>query len=724
MDTSKKINKLFLENAEGKIVLPNFQRGFEWKVEEQQKKLLSSILALLPIGTILLLEGRKGDFATRQLCYNEEEFEQNEECLYLLDGQQRTSTLRAIFSNLLGGKNDWEERYDKLYKGLRNRWFIDVKKLELENIFGYVDLKFKSVNKTEPSQFLDFITYKTVTKQNKKEWFHPNFSKDSSGKVLDGHKLKNEIAKHLNQAGLIPLYDVFDAVNIQEKSLLDYTLEKLATERMTELKAESVGNDELTVRLLNNVLPEIEELLEIDDSMNEQTINFAWSTLASDWKKDMFNYLTGILDQEMHVIQLPSDEISRATAIYESINKGGVSLNTYDLVVARAARIRSERTLTQKIIDQLKSEISLSEALTSNLKGIINLNWSSIFMGTEKDNKISTIIRDQYLNLLSILSHTNYGEFDKLKIEIIKKEKQLEISPEEINNNTENTVKAIIRACAFLQFRCGKININDLNFKLMLLPIAYVLHSDDIWNSKSSIAKIEYWYWSSLFGGSYRERQVERCINDIKDLYTWIKGGQNPFEERYSRILDNEGYSNKELLLNMINDSTIPSAIQNGILEYVLSNQPRDFYPDKEIFLNPWDIAQQKMTSFGNNINRVLKIEDHHIYPLGAVLNISESSRELRKKGKHILNSPLNRTYITEHANSLISNKSPQEYFRMLPNLTQWGHSISNTNWEKADDETIEEFYERLLTSRYFRLLENIKTELDNLKLVMEHQIS
>jgi uncharacterized protein with ParB-like and HNH nuclease domain len=101
MNTSKEVNKLFLENAEGKLVLPNFQRGFEWKVEEQ-KKLLSSVLTLLPIGSILLLDGKKGDFSTRQLCYNDEDFDQHDECSYLLDGQQRTSTLRAIFSNFIG----------------------------------------------------------------------------------------------------------------------------------------------------------------------------------------------------------------------------------------------------------------------------------------------------------------------------------------------------------------------------------------------------------------------------------------------------------------------------------------------------------------------------------------------------------------------------------------------------------------------------------------------
>jgi hypothetical protein len=142
--------------------------------------------------------------------------------------------------------------------------------------------------------------------------------------------------------------------------------------------------------------------------------------------------------------------------------------------------------------------------------GEVEGTWNSELMGTFKDNKLANPIRDQYLNLLSIFSHTDYDLFENWKVDLIKKEKQLEVSPEKINDNTDVTMISLVRACAFLQFRCGKVNINELNYKLMLLPIAYVLRKDGNWNSKSSLAKIEYWYWASLFGGAYREKQNQR----------------------------------------------------------------------------------------------------------------------------------------------------------------------------------------------------------------------
>ena len=40
------------------ILLPDFQRGFVWKDEEQQRKIVASVLAKMPIGSILLLKSQ------------------------------------------------------------------------------------------------------------------------------------------------------------------------------------------------------------------------------------------------------------------------------------------------------------------------------------------------------------------------------------------------------------------------------------------------------------------------------------------------------------------------------------------------------------------------------------------------------------------------------------------------------------------------------------------
>ncbi|MBO3273601.1 hypothetical protein, partial [Hymenobacter defluvii] len=78
------------------------------------------------------------------------------------------------------------------------------------------------------------------------------------------------------------------------------------------------------------------------------------------------------------------------------------------------------------------------------------------------------------------------------------------------------------KAFAFLHIRCGIEKVSSLSYELMLLPIAYAVANDNFWLSSSHIDKIEYWYWSSLFSGSYREKQNGRCIEDVQQLYQWL----------------------------------------------------------------------------------------------------------------------------------------------------------------------------------------------------------
>jgi uncharacterized protein with ParB-like and HNH nuclease domain len=128
------------ENLKGKLVLPNFQREFVWDLEKQ-KRLLSSFLCVLPVGSLLILKGNKDDFCSRNLCFTDDPLEASDECDYLLDGQQRLSSLTSFFSNLFGDVKDYEINHDNLYGALRNRWFLRLEPKERElDIFGWTNL--------------------------------------------------------------------------------------------------------------------------------------------------------------------------------------------------------------------------------------------------------------------------------------------------------------------------------------------------------------------------------------------------------------------------------------------------------------------------------------------------------------------------------------------------------------------------------------------------------
>ena len=117
----------------------------------------------------------------------------------------------------------------------------------------------------------------------------------------------------------------------------------------------------------------------------------------------------------------------------------------------------------------------------------------------------------------------------------------------------------------------------------MILPIAHCLIDEDIWSNQSAINKIEYWYWSSIFSGHYRESQNSRSIEDISFLLEWIKGdSDNQFEPRENGIFESSVYSDESMLLRdleNVEQYPVPTAIHESILQYVLSCQPVDFLP-------------------------------------------------------------------------------------------------------------------------------------------------
>ena len=92
MDKNKIDFKEIVRKIENKeILLPDFQRGFIWKEEERQRKIVASVLARMPIGSILLLKSKPDEYASKIIGYSEKVKVQdlNDEVEFLLDGQQR-----------------------------------------------------------------------------------------------------------------------------------------------------------------------------------------------------------------------------------------------------------------------------------------------------------------------------------------------------------------------------------------------------------------------------------------------------------------------------------------------------------------------------------------------------------------------------------------------------------------------------------------------------------
>jgi hypothetical protein len=87
------------------ILLPDFQRRFVWDKEEKQASLIASVLAKMPIGSVLMLTVKADEYAYRKIgCKTRKRADElgiSGEVNALLDGQQRLTVLANAFSNIV-----------------------------------------------------------------------------------------------------------------------------------------------------------------------------------------------------------------------------------------------------------------------------------------------------------------------------------------------------------------------------------------------------------------------------------------------------------------------------------------------------------------------------------------------------------------------------------------------------------------------------------------------
>ncbi len=699
MDT---LGDLLDEEKSGKLVLPDFQREFVWDIN-QQRNLIATVLVRIPISSLLILEGKKGDFAEKVMCMKRSFVTENHDCekYYLLDGQQRLSTMKNCFSNIYSmntGDKDWKEIFKNIDNGkLKYRWFLRVEADEAD-VFGLKYLKFpqgteKAINRLDPSELVDKIVALPVLIKNENEWYSP---KSKPGKFKSDSAAQN----------LVPLF------YLHEKSgTVHDVLNKIAEMHCDNLKE---GWSQLAIDFKEGILANREhekEWLNSSPAADDIEWNEFWKEASETWTSDIFAYLQGIMTTKIQQIILKNNELSRAVVIFENLNKSGTALSTYDLLVARAAKYTTQNdlpSLTKMFEKIIQDNISVKDAKADG-------RYDAQIVGIlESGDNISKNFKNAYIVALSVIMQLKMGSsfkktaLDRLKNEVlayIRRQSILKLESKEIYDYTHIAVMSCLRAITFLTERCGIIRLADLNYRLMLLPISYMMQYDDVWNNPKAWDKIEYWYWSSIFSGRYITNQNLQASEDVVLLYDFIKGSEhNPFKGDAEKILKRELYSDLDMLLQ---PEKVSPAVKDGIASYVLSKEPHDFIDNNGLRLKAADVAK------GNkHDDESLKLELHHIIPLGtAYTNMKEASEKLRKDSGNILNSPLNLTYISRQANKKIGAQSPSEYLKKVYSGAVQDHFIP---LDKMDINNPSE-PEKFLKARYNMLVDEIKNYMASL---------
>jgi hypothetical protein len=111
---SKKYEALFTDIDTGRIKIPMFQRDFVW-TKEQTAKLVDSIIKGFPIGTFILWKTTEEMRAVRNIGNVElPETPKGDAAFYVLDGQQRITSLYAVRKGVVFNKEGEEIDYSQI----------------------------------------------------------------------------------------------------------------------------------------------------------------------------------------------------------------------------------------------------------------------------------------------------------------------------------------------------------------------------------------------------------------------------------------------------------------------------------------------------------------------------------------------------------------------------------------------------------------------------------
>lgn len=687
-----------------KIQLPSFQRSFVWKIKDQQD-LASSLISEIPIGSLLFLKGNFGEFGSRDVgCIAQNQNGQGDTD-FLLDGQQRLSTLQAILSDRFGGK-EWDKVLMETSHNLRHRWTLDVGVREQEeDPFGLNSLMFEGLKLDLEATSVRFKAHKIVKKTyvadpTSAPWYHPA----KSATFNTQQELLLDVAKSAASKQQIPLWELMEKPESDRGSLHSKTLDLIAREKVDFLNARIEGNS-----LEPGVMAALQEINPgLKSNPGKPELQAAVSDLAAQWKVEIRKLLEILVNTTLPFITLPKEEIDRAIEVYQAMNLGGQKLTIFDLLTAKLVRHNPNTNLTQNLVDEIQNwDCEVSEDLWGdNLepdkkpdtwRAVDNNNPLRRSFGVEKDDLTSNF-KSRFSQVISILGGLESGQ--QLNVEMLSEKAVLAISGEDLGQFKSVAAAAILRAWQFLQLRCGIRSEGDLRNQLLLVPLAILLRNQDAFADKSRLSRLEYWYWSSVLTNTYNQRQKENAVGDTKSLIDWIEEGKaNPFTGRRQRVLQDESYSDKNYLVGNSDEVSVGTDVGDYLAQYVISRSPYDFYPKE----NP-----SRMRAWEG----VLQL--HHIVPLGTATTVGESTRKLRNSpDQRVLNSPLNFVLISQNANSKIGAMHPAQYFESVSDAAR--NSNFADKMSKMDAHYTDSQLSALLEDRYDKILLSLNNELDTL---------
>lgn len=678
------------------LVLPSFQREFVWGVNAQ-KSLIASVLTGVPCTSSLIVETNSSiaEFKCRKIGGNIQQayisLPANVPIKYLLDGQQRYSTLFHVFHNIYhlerSKLSENKEILESIFEKLGYRWFLSFK--HAKDFLGFENMHFDSnlFEKYLPEDLLDLeVILEKKLNVNDTEGFSIN---------SDLSKIKSWCLEN----NAIPLFIFFDSNNsylikeilseIQRRrfeiSILNKEYDSLRSICLREITDKEFDKQ---VKVLQKTKPKKKEK---EDALNiiETSINKE----CAKWAEQIFTFLNRkIGNYELNPIVLT--DVSKAVSTYTFINTGGTKLTAFDLICSRASfdlrkKIQSELLLDFKF---------LSSSFQSKVVKFPSSNFGMFDSKKGWDTSFAMFV----IHVFNLLHFRETGtKIEQLPSNFPKFDYSLKhLSSKFIADNIEEVIDVIRKTAYMLYAHCGHSRFSKTTNKLALLPIAAAL----LWSKKHDaklIKKIRSFYWIKLFAGYYDNHQNEQSHKDTMEIVSWLAKRQIKIKASLIQILDEEvmkkkGFSDIEVTTteSKMNSN---SSLKNNLMFYLRSIGEFHDFDDKNSIMP---------------INTIHEI--HHIIPLATASSIGKGTKIIRAE-RHMLNALMNLTPISKMANGEIGKFTLSQYSTRLKTITKDNHHLTDKWIDFTFDEnnsTVVKEYKDLLIARHENISKDLRTRL------------
>jgi len=667
------------------FVLPDFQREFVWNFR-QQRDLIASVISAVPASSSLLVEEknfRNPNFRFIKVGrrYSRNQFRHETPFHYILDGQQRFTTLYYAFTNTFDGTTEVnEETFNDLDRKLRVRWFLNFES-KSGFLFNFDTLIYNetSFDKYLPNDVIDFIEEERI-------------------KIDTVRKDANDYLKFLKEKSLeeykIPIQLFLSNGNQSYK--IKRWLKEIQEKRVSELKNNPKNKDTLVDffkyfnvkdpnKVVDHLYDDSEYAIEIfNNCMNDEAV--------CDWYDRVYNYLRSkIADYEIKPIVL--NDMFKAVSTFEYINTRGTDLSTFDLLCAKSGL---EFDLRKSVIEECIKPFEFYNYDFDIEKDFsLELNFSLIDQNHSVQKQYAEYL-SQVFNLLHFKEYNGQPDEDKFGTNLQKSNYSLDnLTGTFLKNNYKEAVKIINLTCAILQVFCAHRDFKKIQNRLALLPIfTFLVYREEYEITPKQIKQIIAFFWIKLFSGEYDAHQSEKAKNHCKEIYKWLITGSEDIKQELKHQLNDDvlkvkDYANKKMLTTQ----RCNKSVEENIFMFLRSLN-RTFYD--------WDDKSSV-------INIKDDVQNHHIIPLfQGITKMKGLTKALRENPDNKLNATMNRTPISKKTNLDIGAKSPHQY-RDEVNATQLDHHYITEDWFKVDPDL-----DKLFNDRYDALVRRIRIKLDN----------